>query len=209
MNRRTLVSMASPFRWRSAWLRCHSRWPSRRKPPGLESPVPRWPGSPTSTSTTRTANSAPVLRRPSSTSAPGRSSFSPHVPTQRPSTSSQRGTSPGVFRCPPSPGDNLVWGGDRHGHWQVRDLENHELDRLDNGPRSGRRGRAASASSTRLPSGLSLPGAPANFRSTRPEQCAAQNNQRCDQPWRMGISVGWGDRYGTNLPDLSTSTSPT
>ena len=37
----------------------------------------------------------------------------------------------------PTGGAQLVWGGDGHSHWHIRDLENDELDRLDNGSKVG------------------------------------------------------------------------
>ena len=98
----------------------------------------------------------------------------------------------------PAGGASLVWGGDGHSHWHIRDLENYELDRLDNGSKVGTGRRAASASSTRPSSGSRFP-----VRRPRqvytPGSVCGQNNAATSL--RMGISVGWGDRYGSSLPD--------
>jgi hypothetical protein len=99
----------------------------------------------------------------------------------------------------PVEGANLVWGGDGHSHWHVRDLENYELDRLDNGSKVGTGEKSGFCFFDTTAFRLSLPGAPANQVDT-PGTVCGQNNQPATS-LRMGISVGWGDRYGSSLPD--------
>ena len=97
------------------------------------------------------------------------------------------------------PSAQLVWGGDGHNHWHVRDLETYELDRLDNGVkvRMGMKSGFCFFDTTAF--NLSLPGAPANAVYT-PGTVCGQNNLNASS-LRMGISVGWGDRYGATLRD--------
>ena len=99
----------------------------------------------------------------------------------------------------PVSGASLVWGSDGHNHWHVRDLENYELDRLDNGAKvgAGRKGGFCFFDTTAFR--LTLPGAPATQQYT-PGTVCGQNDQPTTS-LKMGISVGWSDRYGSYLPD--------
>ena len=99
----------------------------------------------------------------------------------------------------PVGGASLVWGGDGHSHWHIRDLENYELDRLDNGSKVGTGEKSGFCFFDTTAFRLSLPGAPANQVYTPGTVCGA--NDQSATSLKMGISVGWGDRYGTNLPD--------
>ena len=96
-------------------------------------------------------------------------------------------------------GASLVWGGDGHSHWHVRDLENYELDRLDNGSKvgTGDEERLLLLRHDRLQARRSPARRPPQVYT--PGTSAAQNDQAATS-LRMGISVGWGDRYGINSP---------
>ena len=97
------------------------------------------------------------------------------------------------------PGADLVWGGDGHNHWHVRDLETYELDRLDNGAKVGTGMKGGFCFFDTTAFDTSLPGAPASAVYVPGTVCGA-NNQNISSV-RMGISVGWGDRYGSSLRD--------
>jgi hypothetical protein len=99
----------------------------------------------------------------------------------------------------PIPGADLVWGGDGHVHWHVRNLETYELDRLDNGSKvgTGMKGGFCFYDSTVF--NRSLPGAPPAAVYV-PGTVCGQNDQSASAV-RMGISVGYGDRYPSILPD--------
>jgi hypothetical protein len=99
----------------------------------------------------------------------------------------------------PVGGASLLWGGDGHSHWHIRDLENYELDRLDNGSKVGTGEKSGFCFFDTTPFRLSLPGAPQSSVYT-PGTVCAQNDQAATT-LKMGISVGWGDRYGFGLPD--------
>jgi Lysyl oxidase len=94
---------------------------------------------------------------------------------------------------------NLVWGGDGHSHWHVQNLETYELDRLDNGVNVGTGMKGGFCFFDTTTFNTSLPGAPASAVYARGTVCG-QDNQSASS-LRMGISVGWGDRYGSSLPD--------
>ena len=99
----------------------------------------------------------------------------------------------------PTGGADLVWGGDGHSHWHIRDLENYELDRLDNGSKVGTGEKSGFCFFDTTQFRLTLPGAPSAQVYT-PGSVCGQNDQAATS-LRMGISVGWGDRYGSSLPD--------
>ena len=99
----------------------------------------------------------------------------------------------------PVGGADLVWGGDGHSHWHIRDLENYELDRLDNGSKVGTGEKSGFCFFDTTQFRLTLPGAPSAQVYT-PGSVCGQNDQAATS-LRMGISVGWGDRYGSSLPD--------
>lgn len=97
------------------------------------------------------------------------------------------------------PGASLIWGGDGHSHWHVRDLETYDLERSDNGVKvgTGMKGGFCFFDTTTFNTGL--PGAPA-AAVYAPGTVCGQNDQNVSS-LRMGISVGWGDRYGSTLRD--------
>ena len=97
------------------------------------------------------------------------------------------------------PGASMVWGGDGHSHWHIRDFETYELDRLDNGAKVGTGMKGGFCFFDTTPFRLSLPGAPAARVYAAGGVCG-QNNEVATS-FTMGISVGWGDRYGSTLRD--------
>ena len=99
----------------------------------------------------------------------------------------------------PVSGASLVWGGDGHSHWHVRDLENYELDRLDNGSKVGTGEKSGFCFFDTTPFRLSLPGAPSAQVYTPGTVCGQYDEAATSL--RMGISVGWGDTYRAGLPD--------
>jgi hypothetical protein len=91
---------------------------------------------------------------------------------------------------------SLVFGGDGHSHWHVRDLETYELRRLDNGVKVGTSSKGGFCFFDTTAYRLSLPGAP---------QQSVYSSAGCGGhdalSVTMGLSVGWGDRYPWSLPD--------
>lgn len=100
----------------------------------------------------------------------------------------------------PTPNVELVWGGDGHSHWHVKNLEAYELDRLDNGVKVGTSAKSGFCFFDTTAYRTSLPGAPstAQYRSST-GACGYNNPSATDVV--MGISIGWGDKYPWNLPD--------
>ncbi len=90
----------------------------------------------------------------------------------------------------------LVFAGDGHTHWHVRNLESYELTRTDGDGEVGTSAKAGFCFSDDVPYRTSLPGAPASAQYHRP-QCGTS----ASLDLVMGLSVGWGDRYGSKLPD--------
>ncbi|GAA3821605.1 lysyl oxidase family protein [Amycolatopsis tucumanensis] len=89
----------------------------------------------------------------------------------------------------------LVYGGDGHDHWHIRDLETYQLVRLDGGVVSV----AAKAGFCFYDTNSyrrSLPGAP---RSKVYSESGC--GDRGSLTVTMGLSVGWADRYASTLPD--------
>jgi hypothetical protein len=87
----------------------------------------------------------------------------------------------------------LVFGGDGHNHWHVKDFETYELDRLDNGSKVG----------TGIKSGFCFFDTEV-FGAVSPAVYTTANSCKgglSGLQTKMGISAGWGDRYGANLPD--------
>lgn len=90
----------------------------------------------------------------------------------------------------------LVFAGDGHTHWHVRNLESYELSRTDGGAEVGTSAKAGFCFSDDVRYRPALPGAPGSARYHR-RQCGTPSSLSLV----MGLSVGWGDRYGSNLPD--------
>ena len=83
----------------------------------------------------------------------------------------------------------MYFGGDGHNHWHVRDLEDFELLRLDNGAKVGTGAKHGFCFYDNY-----------NFGSQHaPHYTTCGSNS--DLSVRMGMSVGWGDIYHYSLPD--------
>jgi hypothetical protein len=97
------------------------------------------------------------------------------------------------------------WSGDGHNHWHVHDLELGTLARVDNGNQVGSLAKHGFCFFDTTTYRLTLPGAPQSPVYTN---CGTDPSALSV---RMGVSVGWGDRYPwdiafqyidiTNLPD--------
>lgn len=90
----------------------------------------------------------------------------------------------------------MVYGGDGHGHWHIKDLEGYELKRLDNGVKVGTALKSGFCFFDTTAYKLGLAGAPQTGQYTS-SSCGAQDVLSAS----MGLSVGWGDRYPWTLPD--------
>lgn len=91
---------------------------------------------------------------------------------------------------------DLVYGGDGHNHWHVKDLEDYRLDRLDNGVKVGTGSKGGFCFYDTTEYRLGLPGAPQERVYTH---LGCGLNDALDVT--MGLSVGWGDTYSWLLPD--------
>lgn len=90
----------------------------------------------------------------------------------------------------------LVFGGDGHNHWHVRNLETYELYRLDGDEEDAAGVKVGFCFSDDVPYRLILPGAPKSAQYRR-SQCGTRSSLQLT----MGLSTGWGDRYPATLPD--------
>lgn len=90
----------------------------------------------------------------------------------------------------------LIFGGDGHGHWHIRDLESAEMVRLDNGAKFGTLAKHGFCFWDNVAYRTALPGAP-----TSPFYSSAGCGTTTSTSLTMGLSVGWGDRYAYTLPD--------
>lgn len=97
----------------------------------------------------------------------------------------------------PTPGVDLVWGGDGHSHWHVQNLEAYELDRLDNGVKVGTGAKSGFCFFDTVAYRTSLPGAPSSAVYVLGSVCGPNNQSATDVT--MGLSVGWGDKYPWNI----------
>jgi hypothetical protein len=88
----------------------------------------------------------------------------------------------------------MVFGGDGHNHWHVRDLETSELIRLDNGSKVGAGAKRGFCFFDNTRYRLTLPRAPQSPVYTG---CGSSSSLAVT----MGLSVGWGDVYPSTLPD--------
>ena len=136
--------------------------------------------------------------RPSrSTSAQARSSCADPVRTRadRPCRSSSESTTPAAGFAPVSVPPNMFWAGDGHDHWHVRGFMSTELERADNGVNVGRGAKQGFCLTDSNAFNVSLPGAP----NSKVYKGCVQGGQT-SLAVNMGISVGWGDRYGYTFP---------
>jgi hypothetical protein len=102
----------------------------------------------------------------------------------------------GGFRSVPV-ATSLVFGGDGHSHWHIRDLVSMELIRLDNGVKVGTSTKRGFCFWDNRSYRLSLPRAPASPVYTSSSGCGTTSSTSVV----MGLSVGWGDIYPSTLPD--------
>ncbi len=91
----------------------------------------------------------------------------------------------------------MYWSGDGHGHWHVRDLEQYVLE-SQNGTtrRYGEKHGFCFWDNARY--NLALPGAPTAAQYTSSNSCGTSST---NTTVRMGLSIGWGDRYPATLVD--------
>jgi lysyl oxidase len=99
------------------------------------------------------------------------------------------------------PSVQLVYGGDGHNHWHVKDLERYRLVPTGGGAeRAGN--KAGFCFFDNYQYKLSLPGAPQTVKYPR-SVCGTQTSLTL----RHGLSVGWGDSYSWSLPDQYIDTT--
>lgn len=89
----------------------------------------------------------------------------------------------------------LVYGGDGHGHWHVREVEAHRVETPD-GTVVGEVVKGGFCFFDTTSFAPSLPGA-APAKVYRSEGCGGQLDTRST----MGLSIGWGDEYPWHLLD--------
>lgn len=130
------------------------------------------------------------------------------VRSQRPTSTSTTWTSQQVIyddaggsRSVATPGVQLVYGGDGHNHWHIKDAEHYRLvPTSGGGERVGQ--KAGFCFFDNYQYKLSLPGAPASAQYPR-SVCGT----RLSKTLRHGLSVGWGDKYQWSLPDQYIDTT--
>jgi hypothetical protein len=100
-----------------------------------------------------------------------------------------------------TPGVELIYGGDGHNHWHVKDFERYRL--VPSGGGAERVGQKAGfCFFDNYQYKLSLPGAPQSAQYPR-SACGTQTSRTL----RHGLSVGWGDKYQWSLPDQYIDTT--
>lgn len=148
---------------------------------------------------TTTSDGEQLLRFSATVVNVGAGSF--QLVANRPSTTSEFSTSQrvpdadGAFSDLPVDAE-LVFGGDGHSHWHVKDLASYELQRLDNGVKVGTSSKGGFCFFDTDAYRLSLPGAPSS-----PQFDSAGCGEESFLQVSMGLSVGWGDKYRWTLPD--------
>jgi lysyl oxidase len=88
----------------------------------------------------------------------------------------------------------MEFGGDGHSHWHVQNLEDFELQRLDNGSKVGTFEKRGFCFYDNYLYGSDQPA----FYRQGTGSCGGGASATQTM---MGLSVGWGDRYGKILPD--------
>lgn len=107
----------------------------------------------------------------------------------------------GGSRTVATPGVRLIYGGDGHNHWHIKDVERYSL--VPSGGGSERVGQKAGfCFFDNYQYKLSLPGAPQTVKYPR-SACGTQTSLTL----RHGLSVGWGDNYQWSLPDQYIDTT--
>jgi hypothetical protein len=89
----------------------------------------------------------------------------------------------------------IFWAGDGHDHWHVNDFISTTLERTDNGVKVGTFAKQGFCLTDSNAFNRSLPGAP----DTKVYKGCVMGGQNT-LAGRIGISVGWADRYGYTLP---------
>jgi hypothetical protein len=92
-------------------------------------------------------------------------------------------------------GASLIYGGDAHNHWHVKQVEVHQLETLE-GEVLGRLVKQGFCFFDTDAYRAALPGAPQDAHWGA-RGCAGSFDTRV----RMGLSVGWGDKYPWHLLD--------
>ena len=90
----------------------------------------------------------------------------------------------------------MIWGGDGHNHWHVREIETHWLETLDGSEAIGTIVKPGFCFFDTSEHDRALPGAP-----ERAVWSATECGSRDDTSVVMGLSVGWGDTYEWHLFD--------
>ena len=163
MNRRTLISIgfALPLVIGMAALALAIAQPAHTAGPLLY-PDLAWPRSRTLPSTTPARSCSCAFSATIVNVGTGPIEF-PRVKVQRGGPGFDVRSVPdsgGDSVLQPTGGAQLVWGGDGHSHWHIRDLENDELDRLDNGSKVGTGEKSGFCFFDTTQFRLTLPGAP-------------------------------------------------
>jgi len=102
----------------------------------------------------------------------------------------------GGSRLVSTPSVQLVYGGDGHDHWHVKDLERYWLVPLDNTSGNRIAQKAGFCFFDNYQYKLTLPGAP-QARVYPRSGCGTQTSLTL----KTGLSIGWGDKYEWSLPD--------
>ena len=97
------------------------------------------------------------------------------------------------YRDVPTPAI-MEFGGDGHNHWHVQNLEDFELQRLDNGSKVGTFEKRGFCFYDNYDYGSDKPA----FYRQGTGSCGGGASAT---ETMMGLSVGWGDKYGKRLPD--------
>jgi hypothetical protein len=123
------------------------------------------------------------------------------VTASRPDTSSPFAGSQRIVNSDQSSSDTPVavsfaYAGHSHTHWHVKDLETYTVERLDTGAPAGISAKSGFCFLDTTAYRLALPGAPQQAQYTD-EGCGDQSSTTLS----MGLSVGWGDKYGWTLSD--------
>jgi Lysyl oxidase len=107
----------------------------------------------------------------------------------------------GGSRTVATPSVQMIYGGDGHNHWHVKDLEHYRLvPASGTGERVGNKVGFCFFDNYQYK--LSLPSAPQAAQYPR-TSCG----NRFSRTLRHGLSVGWGDRYPWSLPDQYIDTT--
>jgi Lysyl oxidase len=102
----------------------------------------------------------------------------------------------GGSRSVSTPSVQLVYGGDGHDHWHVKDRESYRLVPLDTTSTDRVGHKAGFCFFDNYQYKLTLPGAPQSPVYPR-SGCGTQDSLKL----KTGLSVGWGDKYEWSLPD--------